>query len=120
MNVMTTARWMLSAAYLTCALAMVGVGHLHPLVGGWVVMASAMTFLIFGMDKRRAAAGQRRISEAALLWSCVFGGWPGGLMAQNVFQHKTRKWMFQLSMWVSALTWYSMLGMVALMSLEAL
>lgn len=47
--------------------------------GAWLCLASAATYVIFSMDRRRAAAGLRRVPEGSLLWLSVFGGWPGAL-----------------------------------------
>ncbi|MCE7524423.1 DUF1294 domain-containing protein [Alloalcanivorax xenomutans] len=30
------------------------------------------------------------------IWSSCWGGWPGALLAQRVFRHKTRKTSFQV------------------------
>ncbi|RYM12717.1 DUF1294 domain-containing protein [Pseudomonas aeruginosa] len=35
----------------------------------------------------------------ALYWFELLGGWPGALVAQQVFRHKTRKLSFQLVFW---------------------
>lgn len=63
------------------------------------VLGSGLCFAAYGLDKRRAAADRWRISEATLQWLAFFGGWPGGLLAQRTFRHKTHKLKFQLLFW---------------------
>lgn len=58
-----------------------------------------MGFCAFGLywaDKRRAAQGQRRISEVALLGADLIFGVIGGLLGQQLFRHKTRKTSYAL------------------------
>ena len=57
----------------------------------FVLLVNMVCFVAFGLDKARALAGQHRISEASLLMLALFGGWPGGKLAQHLFHHKTRK-----------------------------
>lgn len=60
--------------------------------------ASAACFVAYGLDKRRAQAGDRRISERTLHRLALMGGWPGALAAQRVFRHKTQKVGFRLTL----------------------
>jgi uncharacterized membrane protein YsdA (DUF1294 family) len=57
-------------------------------------VASAVTFVAYGLDKRRAARGAWRIPERTLHWMEFAGGWPGALAGQTVFKHKRRKGAF--------------------------
>jgi uncharacterized membrane protein YsdA (DUF1294 family) len=57
-------------------------------------------FLAYGLDKRRAAADRWRISEATLQWLAFLGGWPGGVLGQRMFRHKTQKLPFQFTFWL--------------------
>ncbi|MES2188396.1 MAG: DUF1294 domain-containing protein [Pseudomonadota bacterium] len=52
-------------------------------------------FTAYALDKSAAIAGRRRIPEATLLWLGLACGWPGGLLAQRLLRHKTRKQPFQ-------------------------
>jgi uncharacterized membrane protein YsdA (DUF1294 family) len=54
------------------------------------------TFILMGMDKRRARGKRRRISEEAL-FSCAFlFGCVGILSGMYAFRHKTRHLSFRL------------------------
>ena len=61
----------------------------------WIcLIASAVTFVLFAADKRRAERGKRRIRESVLLLFSLFGGAAGGLLAMYFVRHKTRKAKF--------------------------
>jgi uncharacterized membrane protein YsdA (DUF1294 family) len=64
----------------------------------YVVVANVVSFAMFGIDKQRARAGQRRISERALLVSAVVSGTIGAWVGMSVFRHKTAKRSFQTRM----------------------
>lgn len=49
------------------------------------------TFIAFGIDKRRARLGARRIPERTLHLMELAGGWPGALIGMQLFRHKRRK-----------------------------
>ena len=63
-------------------------------------LLSTITFVCYWNDKRRAENGQRRITENSLHLFDGLGGWPGGLLAQQLFRHKTRKLRFQVIFWL--------------------
>ena len=65
-----------------------------------VVLMSLATFIAYGLDKKRAINGARRIPERTLHLLAFFGGWPGALIAQRQFRHKTQKVMFRLVFWL--------------------
>lgn len=67
---------------------------------GLVAVTSLASFLAYGFDKRRAAAGGWRVPERTLLVLAVLGGWPGSILAQRHFRHKTRKGSFLIAFWV--------------------
>ena len=52
------------------------------------------TFLVFGWDKRVAAARHPRVPQRTLLTLAALGGSPAALLARPVFRHKTRKQPF--------------------------
>lgn len=55
---------------------------------------SALTFLLYGIDKAKARRGAWRIPERTLLLCSFFGGAVGGLCGMYLFRHKTRHWYF--------------------------
>lgn len=64
------------------------------LILAWIVGVNLWTMLRFRQDKRRAAAGLRRVPEAQLLRLALLGGTPGAFAARRLFRHKTRKQPF--------------------------
>lgn len=52
---------------------------------------SLATLVAFGVDKRRARLGARRVPERTLHLLEVAGGWPGALLGMQLFRHKRRK-----------------------------
>ena len=73
---------------------MIGRMTSFPIIAGALFLLNLWTVARFWQDKRRAAAGQRRISEAGLLGLAMIGGSPGALLARRLFRHKTRKQPF--------------------------
>jgi uncharacterized membrane protein YsdA (DUF1294 family)/cold shock CspA family protein len=61
----------------------------------WAVLsylaASILCFISYSVDKSAAVAGRWRTPEATLLGLGLIGGWPGALLAQQMFRHKIRK-----------------------------
>lgn len=70
----------------------------------WIFLMSLITFVAFGVDKRRAVRNQYRISEKALITISLLGGGIGGWLGMRVFHHKTRKLKF-LFVTFSAIVW---------------
>lgn len=66
-------------------------------------IVSALAFLLYLADKRKARLDHWRIPENVLHGVELAGGWPGALLAQQVFRHKTRKLSFQLLFWMIVL-----------------
>jgi uncharacterized membrane protein YsdA (DUF1294 family) len=67
-------------------------------IGGYGAM-SVFAFCLYWRDKAAAQRGDWRTSEKALHFAAVFGGWPGALVAQDVFRHKSSKASFQIEFW---------------------
>lgn len=62
---------------------------------------SLVAFAAYGLDKIAAKRTARRTPEQTLLTLGLIGGWPGALVAQQLFRHKTRKRTFRRAFWVS-------------------
>jgi uncharacterized membrane protein YsdA (DUF1294 family) len=76
--------------------------------------ASLLCFVLYGVDKTAARAGRERISESMLLSLGFIGGWPGAIVAQQVFRHKTSKRSFRLRFWASVAANVAIFAWVAL------
>jgi uncharacterized membrane protein YsdA (DUF1294 family) len=66
------------------------------------LITSSLAFAAYGIDKAAAIGGGWRIPEAFLHLLGFAGGWPGALVAQLVFRHKSRKVSFQVAFWIVA------------------
>ena len=66
-------------------------------------IVSGLAFLLYWSDKRKARLDRWRVPENLLHAVELAGGWPGALLAQQVFRHKTRKLSFQLLFWMIVL-----------------
>ncbi len=62
---------------------------------------SGLTFLVYYYDKKAAQSNRLRISERNLHLLGLLGGWPGALLAQHWFRHKTSKTSFQIVYWLT-------------------
>jgi len=62
---------------------------------------SVIAFAAYGIDKAAARRGAQRVSEQTLLALGFLGGWPGAIVAQQLFRHKTRKRAFRRRFWAS-------------------
>ncbi len=56
---------------------------------------SFVSFTAYYMDKKRAEKGGWRIPEINLHCFELLGGWPGALLGQRIFRHKTLKKPYQ-------------------------
>lgn len=74
-----------------------GAKFVWPLAGYGLI--SLISFFQYWGDKSRAAQGGWRTPENTLHAVELLGGWPGALLAQQVFRHKTRKVSYQAVFW---------------------
>ena len=77
-----------------------------------VVVMSLVCFIAYGIDKRQAANGGRRVSEPTLHLMAFLGGWPGALMGQRQFRHKTQKATFRIVFWIVVVLHVGIVGAV--------
>jgi len=64
---------------------------------------SIVAFFLYWSDKRKAREDSWRTPENILHAVELAGGWPGALIAQQVFRHKTRKVSYQVVFWLIVL-----------------
>lgn len=94
-------KFLVIPAFLFIAAAIASV---QPVSTNWLIIygvASVACFAGYGLDKRAASQKQWRVSETILLLIGLVGGWPGGIIGQEVFRHKTQKRTFRLLFWMS-------------------
>lgn len=60
------------------------------------LVASVTAFVAYALDKHAARRGLRRTPERTLHLIEFLGGWPGALLAQQWFRHKTRDRRFRV------------------------
>lgn len=81
--------------YLLLALAAIGsLLTLHSTLM-WFLLANLLTLIIYGADKMAARKAWRRVPESTLLVFGIVGGWPGAIVGQQLFRHKTQKQPFK-------------------------
>jgi uncharacterized membrane protein YsdA (DUF1294 family)/cold shock CspA family protein len=91
-----------SLAVLCAVLAIATItGRLPAWLPLWYLGVSVVTFFVYAQDKSAAQSGQWRTPESTLHLLGLIGGWPGGLLAQKAFRHKSSKREFQLTFWAS-------------------
>lgn len=67
-------------------------------VAYFLVSINILAFIVYGIDKWRAAHGRWRIPEATLLGIAVIGGSIGALIGMKVWHHKTKHKKFVLGL----------------------
>jgi uncharacterized membrane protein YsdA (DUF1294 family) len=75
-----------------------------------VALMSVVAFVAYGFDKRRARKNGRRVPEKTLHLMALFGGWPGALIGQRVFRHKTQKISFRIVFWLCVVLHLAVVG----------
>ncbi len=64
---------------------------------------SVITFVSYAADKQAAKRGAWRTPEQTLHGLALVGGWPGALLAQQVFRHKSSKSEFRAVFWCTVM-----------------
>lgn len=78
----------------------------------WFLLINMLTIAIYGVDKTAALKGMRRVPEITLLVFGTVGGWPGAILGQQIFRHKTQKQPFK--------TWFLLSIVVSISATAAL
>jgi len=75
--------------------------HLPVWVHALYLATTIGCFAAYALDKSAARTGGWRLAERSLLLLGLIGGWPGAIVAQQLFRHKTRKRAFLTEFWAS-------------------
>ncbi|WDM57386.1 DUF1294 domain-containing protein [Pseudomonas sp. NEEL19] len=91
-----------------CVLPGLGAARMAWLDQAWWPLAlypamSLVSVMLYWQDKHQARQQGWRTPEKVLHASELLGGWPGALLAQQLFRHKTRKLSYQLLFWAIVL-----------------
>jgi len=110
---MASGAWLAGAAVLVFFASLAGLfyrGYLPVAILAAYGVVSLLLFVMYGIDKRAAKRSAQRTSENTLHLFELFCGWPGALMAQQIYRHKTRKRSYQFVFWLAVLANTSALG----------
>ncbi|WP_297844403.1 DUF1294 domain-containing protein [Pseudomonas sp.] len=88
-----------------CALPVFGalsmwVRHVSVIPACLYAAMSILSFFLYWRDKHQARSEGWRTPEKFLHGAELLGGWPGALLAQQLFRHKTRKVSYQTVFWL--------------------
>ena len=64
----------------------------------YVAAVNVVSFLMMGIDKRKAVKRAFRIPESTLFVMAIIGGSIGSIAGMHLFRHKTRHWYFLYGM----------------------
>jgi len=92
-----------AAIFLMFAGALVITSKIPPVIFAIYLIASLITFAVYGMDKSAARKGSWRVRESTLHILSLVGGWPGALVAQQKLRHKYKKQSFRAVYWVTVI-----------------
>lgn len=98
--------WVAAAAVMVFFTALAGLVHQGYLPIQFLAAyggVSLVVFVMYWIDKRAAQRGGQRVAEKTLHLFEVCCGWPGALLAQQAFRHKTRKGSYRFVFWLAIL-----------------
>lgn len=87
--------------FLICMTISVFAGKLPLLVLEIYLLASICTLIAYKLDKTAAKSSHRRTPERTLHILALIGGWPGAIIGQKLFRHKSKKLSFQVTFWLT-------------------
>lgn len=92
--------WLAVGYLLLATIAVLLIGASRLLIA-WYWGLSVVTWAVFGWDKWSAQQGRRRVPENTLHGLALLGGWPGAVVGQQQFRHKTQKQPFKALLWIA-------------------
>lgn len=105
-----------------CALAAIAACAALAWIPVWLAVVygamSLVTFWAYARDKHVAGTGGWRTPESQLQMLGLFCGWPGALIAQQRYRHKTVKTSFQVTFWITVVL--NVIGVALLLRSDAL
>lgn len=107
---------LLAVSFIAGVITLTALGRVHWLVPVGYVTVSLVTFCVYAFDKSAAMNRRWRFSEDALHKLSLAGGWPGALIAQRLFHHKSKKVSFQGVFWFIVIL--HLAGVVALAMMD--
>lgn len=96
-------RTALGVTALLAVITLAALGFVPAVVPLAQLLFSFFSYLAYWRDKDLAMAQQSRTPEKTLHLLDLLGGWPGALIAQRQFRHKTVKTSFQATFWITVL-----------------
>lgn len=78
----------------------------------WIFGMSLVSFIVYGIDKKKAEHHAWRVRESVLILLAFAGGAPGALAGMRVFHHKTRKRKFRILVPLALILWIMIAGMM--------
>ncbi len=112
-------RIVIAISFLSSLAVLTTTGKLPFSILGLYATMSVIAFIAYWLDKVAAINHRRRTPENTLLSLGIVGGWPGALVAQQLFRHKTIKPSFQVAFLLSVLVNCGVLVFLASPSLRA-
>jgi uncharacterized membrane protein YsdA (DUF1294 family)/cold shock CspA family protein len=103
---------LLAFLFVSAVIALAACGKLPFVIPLVYVVSSLVAFLLYAFDKSAAMNRRRRTRENTLHVISLLGGWPGALIAQRLFHHKSAKRPFQLVFWFGVLVHLTALAWV--------
>jgi len=64
----------------------------------YIAAVNVISFIVMGVDKRRAVKRAFRVPESTLFVLAIIGGSIGSIAGMHLFHHKTRHWYFLYGM----------------------
>lgn len=62
---------------------------------GYIVVVNIISFILIGLDKKKATRKKHRIPEKHLFIWAIVGGSLGGVLGMKIFRHKTKHPQFK-------------------------